>query len=157
MGRLRRHLQKLPNHLLELVCCASWRKFFYCLMSQDCPRSVCPFAQNHTKNPVHGLLGAREQQRPGCLREPHVQHQHQGRGGQGRALRPQPEHGLHHGLMTRRPRWKRTHDSDAWRDHTLKEGALRTLPASGRSLQRGLRSPTSISWRSSPPTASYHS
>lgn len=78
------------------------------------------FTQNHTKNPVHRLLGPREQQWPGCLWEPHVQHQHQGRGGEGRSLRSQPKHCLHHGLKIDHPHWK-PNDSDIWRDHTLKE------------------------------------
>lgn len=56
----------------------------------------CP--QNHTKNTIHGLLGPRKQQRAGCLWEPHVQHQRQGRGGEGCSIRSESEYRLHHGL-----------------------------------------------------------
>ena len=61
------------------------------------------FSQNHTKNTVHRLLSPRKQQRPGCLREPHVQHQCQGRGGQGRQIWSESKHRLHHGLRTDSP------------------------------------------------------
>lgn len=66
--------------------------YFYCL---DC--CLC-FTQNHTKNTVHRLLSPWKQQRPGCLWEPHVQHQRQGRRGQSCSIRSQSKYCLHHGL-----------------------------------------------------------
>lgn len=54
--------------------------------------------QNHTKNPVHRLLSPWKQQWPGCLWEPHVQHQHEGCGRKGCSIRSQPKYCLHHGL-----------------------------------------------------------
>lgn len=56
------------------------------------------FSQNHTKNPVHRLLSPWKQQWPGCLWEPHVQHQHEGCGREGCSIRSQPKYCLHHGL-----------------------------------------------------------
>lgn len=54
--------------------------------------------QNHTKNTVHRLLSPWEQQRPGCIWEPDVQHQRQGRGGESSSVWSQSEYCLHHGL-----------------------------------------------------------
>lgn len=75
--------------------------------------SVCCFfqIQNHTKNTVHRLLRPRKQQRSGCLREPNVQHQRQGCGGEGRSIRPQSEYCLHHGLKID-PQRSELNDSD---------------------------------------------
>lgn len=45
------------------------------------------------------MFRPREQQRAGDVREPHVQHKHESCWGESGALRPQPQHYLHHGLM----------------------------------------------------------
>lgn len=67
--------------------------------------------QNDTKNTVHRLLRPRKQQRSGCLREPNVQHQHEGCGGEGRSIRPQSEYCLHHGLKNN-PQQSELNNSD---------------------------------------------
>lgn len=63
--------------------------------------------QDCSKNPLHRLFGSREQQRAGCLWEPHVQHQHKVSGRQSCPIWPKFKHSLHNGII--RSAWREGH------------------------------------------------
>lgn len=64
------------------------------------------------------MLGAREQQRTGHVRESHVQHKHQSGWRESRSLWPQSQHHLHNGLMSAECEWKTERERERAREET---------------------------------------